>query len=273
MKANSPLATSSSDTVVVSKGAPMVQPTSGEQLSLIQGPPSKHCSGFRYDRNVDSGWWRKFWGASIPNKVKIHLWRACNEAIPMLVFLYRREVQVGRFCSLCHTDLEDVSHALWYCPAAQSVWRMTALWPVLSSFPGGPFVNLCVFGAGKCNKEDIDVFCIIAWCLRQNRNKLMLGRVLMQADAVVSWAGRFLGEFLTCNGLEKTTIPTKSPAKLPWQPPRSGMVKVNVDAAVHESLDVVGIGVVVRNEQEWTIETDAVDVIRAVKDPVPLALE
>ena len=92
-------------------------------------------------------------------------------------------------------------------------------------------------------------FCMIAWCLRQNRNKLMFARALIQADAVVSWAGRFLGEFLTCNGLEKTTIPTKSPAKLSWQPPRRGVVKVNIDAAIHESLDVVGIGVVVRNEQ------------------------
>ena len=65
----------------------------------------------------------------------------------------------------------------------------------------------------------------------------------MQADAVVSWAGRFLGEFLTCNGLDKTTVPMKSPSKLPWQPPRSGVVKVNVDATIHESQDVVGIRV------------------------------
>ncbi|GMN28451.1 hypothetical protein TIFTF001_002055 [Ficus carica] len=124
---------------------------------------------------------------------------------------------------------------------------------------------------------------IVRWldrCLWQNRNKLMFERVLMQADAVVSWAGRFLHELLTCNGLDKTTIPMKSPSKLPWQPPRSGVVKVNVDATIHESLDVVRIRVnkgafLIRmcGFPEWTIETDATNVIRAVKDPVPFALE
>ncbi|GMN67137.1 hypothetical protein TIFTF001_036205 [Ficus carica] len=128
----------------------------------------------------------------------------------------------------------------------------------------------------------------------------------MLAKDVVNWAGRFLGDFLCCNGVDQSPILKTLPTRHSWKPPCSGFVKINVDAAVWDEMDIIGIGVVVRDEtgallgamagrvfgcfspflgeciavregaffaqmgglDDWTIESDVVNVVRAIQSPV-----
>ncbi|KAL6185165.1 hypothetical protein ACLB2K_041300 [Fragaria x ananassa] len=51
--------------------------------------------GSRMGRNniVQNGW-RKLWGFQLPNKMKVFMWRACNNFLPCNVELKRRKIKV-----------------------------------------------------------------------------------------------------------------------------------------------------------------------------------
>ena len=61
--------------------------------------------------------WKKLWQLRIPNKVKIHLWRACMNALPTRQCLSRRHLLLDSMCPVCHSDRQTMTHA-------QNVWAL-----------------------------------------------------------------------------------------------------------------------------------------------------
>ncbi|GMN47638.1 hypothetical protein TIFTF001_016826 [Ficus carica] len=83
---------------------------------------------------------------------------------------------------------------------------------------------------------------------------------MLTATKTVAWAGRFLGDFLVCNGLDKAAEKKILASKVPWHAPCHDQIKINVDIAIDSSLEYIGIGVVV--------ESDALNTISAIQNPV-----
>ena len=65
--------------------------------------------------------WKKIWGLQVPNKVKHLAWKACKDLLPIKTNLIRRKVITENCCDVCKLHQEDVVHALFHCPALQSV--------------------------------------------------------------------------------------------------------------------------------------------------------
>ena len=133
----------------------------------------------------------------------------------------------------------------------------------------------------------------------------------MTASETVVWVGRFLGDFLTCNELDSPTEKKTLASKALWHAPSHDLIKINVDAAVDSSLEFIGVGVVARDKEgavmsflsrrifgkfsphlgeclavregvflanflkldNWVVESDAVNAVRAIQNPVAEAPE
>ncbi|GMN25934.1 hypothetical protein TIFTF001_047765 [Ficus carica] len=160
----------------------------------------RRCLGSTSGGGLDSSWWGKLWKSYVPNKVKIHVWRAFHDALPTKFSLSKRGIEVDKLCPLCRDDLEDTSHAFWYCLEAQ-----------------------------------------------ERHNKWIFKNKMMNANDVVAWAGRFLGDFLVCNGLDNPLEKKTLAPKVLWHAPSHDQIKINVDAAVDSSLEYIGIGVAARD--------------------------
>ncbi|XP_062152012.1 uncharacterized protein LOC133860414 [Alnus glutinosa] len=63
--------------------------------------------------------WRSLWNLSVPNPVKIFMWRACSNILPTKQNLFKRQVVEDDRCPWCRQEEETIVHALWSCPAAQ----------------------------------------------------------------------------------------------------------------------------------------------------------
>ena len=74
-----------------------------------------------------SGVWRKIWNLEVPSKVKIFLWRAAMNVLPITDNLIRKRVEVMSICSLCNQQNETVVHALVNCVFAQTCWLTSSL--------------------------------------------------------------------------------------------------------------------------------------------------
>lgn len=60
--------------------------------------------------------WKVLWKLQIQNKVKVFTWRACKNGLPTKANLKKRQVLMEENCIFHGDGVEDVLHALYYCP-------------------------------------------------------------------------------------------------------------------------------------------------------------
>ncbi|KAL5802859.1 hypothetical protein ACOSQ4_031164 [Xanthoceras sorbifolium] len=80
----------------------------------------------------DSKWWLALWNLNIPPKIKIFIWRVCNNAIPSLCNLCSRKIVVDPCCSRCGDAPESSAHALFWAKRAEFEEFCMILWGVWS---------------------------------------------------------------------------------------------------------------------------------------------
>ncbi|GMN52832.1 hypothetical protein TIFTF001_021965 [Ficus carica] len=170
---------------------------------------------------------------------------------------------------------------------------------------------MCFGIVSKLRSDEMGVFFTIIWRLWQRRNKWIFENKMMNANDIVAWAGKFLGDFLVCNELDNPLEKKTLAPKVLWQAPSHDQIKINVDAAVDSSLEYIGIGVVARDKDgavmsflsrrifgkfsphlgeclavregvclanflrldNWVVESDALNTVSAIQNPVAEAPE
>jgi len=66
--------------------------------------------------------WPVLWKLSIPNKIKIFVWRACNDILPTQINLVKRRIINEDKCPICTREVEIAIYVLWGCVAVTDVW-------------------------------------------------------------------------------------------------------------------------------------------------------
>lgn len=62
------------------------------------------------------------WNTLTAPKIKIFLWKALSEALPVADLLNARGMKVDDRCQLCGNDGESINHMIFQCPLARQVW-------------------------------------------------------------------------------------------------------------------------------------------------------
>ena len=66
--------------------------------------------------------WPRLWKLKLLSKIKVFVWRACQEILPMKGNLARRRIIKDGRCKACKQETKMVLHALWGCGVACDVW-------------------------------------------------------------------------------------------------------------------------------------------------------
>lgn len=72
----------------------------------------------QHDSSNNSGFWRVTWNLKISPKVKIFMWRAIRDILPIKEQLIRRKVNINPYCPVCNAEYETITHCLISCPFA-----------------------------------------------------------------------------------------------------------------------------------------------------------
>lgn len=94
---------------------------------------------------------------NIPAKVRIFAWRLCKDAIPAMLNLNKRRVQVEPICPLCKDDIESVKHAIFKCDIA-CVWKMWEDYPISLMDIDRDVSNLAIGILHQGTQRDLEKF-------------------------------------------------------------------------------------------------------------------
>lgn len=71
---------------------------------------------------VDGLVWKEIWKSKVPQKIKIFLWKACQNILPLGENMFKRRLVVQNVCPICHKEPETLEHMFLLCDWVRPVW-------------------------------------------------------------------------------------------------------------------------------------------------------
>ena len=180
----------------------------------------------------------------MPQKIKLFIWKACKDILPINLNLYRKKISSSLTCELCDEDPESMMHVLVHCQFAQEVWRHIPLASILNWPPSHLFADFIHHGLQILNSPDIELFFTIAWRLWTARNDRKWDNHQIQAKEVYCQAGCYVQEFL--NQKESDQEQQLRPAHH-WFPPCNRDFKINVVVQWRKQSNSGSVGIVIQD--------------------------
>lgn len=186
--------------------------------------------------------WQKLWSLQIPPKAKKNLWRAVWDILPHGHNLSKKGINNAQLCQRCGL-IESNSHVLKDCFWARKVWNQHISDSDVPHYPSfrawlGSLMELK-------SKEEVELFSVCAWQIWNARNELCFEKTVIAPELCFKRACDILAEYKSANRLNSVTRAKRDAAK--WEPPAHGTIKINVDAAVNNKENRIGLGVVARD--------------------------
>ena len=112
--------------------------------------------------------WKTIWSAEVPKKIKNFVWRACQNILPTMSNLCRRQVVNSDTCEQCDKCSETIDHVLLHCDFSSAVWVACGL--VVDR--DRAFVDLLWKLRNDTGQAGVNFthFMAIAWNIWRNRN-------------------------------------------------------------------------------------------------------
>uniref|UniRef100_A0A2N9G3M1 Reverse transcriptase domain-containing protein n=1 Tax=Fagus sylvatica TaxID=28930 RepID=A0A2N9G3M1_FAGSY len=169
--------------------------------------------------------WKGIWEASVPQKIKLFIWKACKGILPTKLNLFRKKVSNSFTCEFCDEEPESVEHVLVECQFAQEVWGLSPIvnvqqWPSFQNF-----ADVVTHGLQVLNFPDVEIMFTIAWRLWLARNDRIWENHNTLARDICSQAGFLVTEFLDHQQNDSGMLPN-APSK--WQPPNAPVYNVDI---------------------------------------------
>ncbi|KAK3217989.1 hypothetical protein Dsin_011959 [Dipteronia sinensis] len=215
-------------------------------------------SGYKFDCNEgsnpgssalsgDVSWWKFLWRMKIPLKVKIFVWRACENWIPTRTNLLLRKVPSDSICPCCDQKAETTMHALWCCPLLRPIREVCGFTKDCWGDDNSMFLDFMIYCRRQLVQEEMDLICQILWRGWYNRNRGVHDAAKMCNKEVVPCARAFQEEYLLANHALNAEVSDRRGNGPIWQPPYKGTYKINTDAALSVGDGIVGVGIIIRD--------------------------
>ncbi|XP_010513742.1 PREDICTED: uncharacterized protein LOC104789794 [Camelina sativa] len=200
---------------------------------------------------------QKVWTVETAPKIRMFLWRVLSGAIAVADCMRNHGLQVNPICQVCRSADETVSHALFLCPVASTVWSATALPLPVQGFSTSVSENI-----GHClrliTNTDLPSSLRLAipwilWEIWKARNGMVFNNKLQDHHVLIAGAVADAEEWLKLNELQKQEqrsvvgIMRGGMSQKRWTKPAFGILKCNINASWASSQHYAGGAWILRN--------------------------
>lgn len=197
--------------------------------------------------SVQTEWWRKLWDIKCIPRVRLFIWKACQNALPIKNNLYRRKCVDDPICPLCGEEVETVEHLMLRCPMTYPVWYTCPLRIDVKAWRESSFKNFLWSYMKDNPKECVGLLSYVAWEVWRARNAAIFERKKFNFHTVLQRAHAGWCDDTASREVERRKHATSAP-QIHWKAPFGDKLKVNCDVVVMQD-GKAGLGFVVRNNQ------------------------
>ena len=115
-------------------------------------------------------WWTSLWKLQVPAKIKVFMWKACNDMLPLFEALGKRKIPVSKLCPMCKWKNESILYNLWGCRCLKP---MRNFWsPKMAGNHKGKlhFFAFIIGCVEHLNFVELGLFCVCLWKVWAIRN-------------------------------------------------------------------------------------------------------
>ncbi|XP_021723977.1 uncharacterized protein LOC110691367 [Chenopodium quinoa] len=190
--------------------------------------------------------WKKIWNTNVLPRIKVFMWRACQNALPTRKGIGSRISGYDTTCYVCHQEVEDVLHAIKECALARDVWRCSNYRFVLS-LKFRNVVDWWEYLLKEVDEVDVEIMFTICWAIWGARNSFVIEGTQPDPMSIIAYALKVCGEVRDVRDNEGKGVISKVVQHAErWSKPSEGWVKMNVDAGVLGEAGT-GLGAIARD--------------------------
>lgn len=197
--------------------------------------------------------WRLIWGTNVPQKIKIFVWKVCNNIFPVKGNLMRGKLSREGVCPICGESEETVEHVSLFCSWTNPVWFGSQLQsiPDMGAIPSlhDWFSQISI--KFQEHKDYRDYIFTVVFCLLRSiwkaRNKCVFENIIPNSVSTIIEANSLIIELESIKQQNTPTLQVPS-GPIPWRPPPTGYMKLNVDASYNKEAKIGYAGILGRNE-------------------------
>uniref|UniRef100_A0A803PAC2 Reverse transcriptase domain-containing protein n=1 Tax=Cannabis sativa TaxID=3483 RepID=A0A803PAC2_CANSA len=151
------------------------------------------------DQKSSNAWWKNLWTLPLPPKLKHFLWRVCYDILPTSQNLFNRKTLYSPHFSRCHYHDETLEHALFKCPAAQKVWKLTDFNTFITTHSSLNCMDLLYLAAIEFITGHYHLFVCLLWKLWNCKNIWIHEGIPLSPDQILREASAYLEHYTVCN--------------------------------------------------------------------------
>jgi hypothetical protein len=222
-------------------------------------------SGESSSASISSETWRRIWNLKVPGVVRNFIWRMCHNLLPTKVNLFQRKIVPDTLCPMCGIEPETSGHIIWNCDSSKAVWMECGRRIQKLSLATDDGLGLFESWMGKLEQEELNFVSCMARRIWLRRNSVVFGGLISPPGLLVQSTKESLEAYHHVRKLPGLGTTTR-PARSRWKKPPAGVLKVNWDAALDQSSNSMGVGVIALDE--WgSVVASMCDIIPFITDP------
>lgn len=202
--------------------------------------------------------WKLVWNAKVPQKLKLFLWKAIHNILPVQENIYRKRISRTKECPLCMKEPETVEHVFFRCDWTRPVWFGLHLGHTLAHHNSNSLIHWLsdwLKEIGKFPEEKelsiIKVLCTL-WMIWKSRNAYVhqgqkpnpLATVILTSNIINDYSSQIHPAETVLTAQRRNTQLNQK-----WRPPLQSITKINVDSTFSKLTGVCFAGAIARNSE------------------------
>jgi ribonuclease HI len=195
--------------------------------------------------------WTELWRTKVPSKVRLFLWRSAKQSLPTNDVRHHRNMADNDRCQLCGGQ-DSWRHALIDCTMSRCVWALEdeeIMEHLQCSEEGDARAWLATMIATLKHEERVRVF-VTSWSIWHARRKAIHEQIYQSPLSVHAFVNQFIADLAQARSpSSKQAAPGVSEPRPVWIPPPTGVLKINVDAAVSKNTGRGAVAAIARDHE------------------------